>query len=106
MKQKHRGTNSELRACLWLQENGYEVFKNISSHGEVDLIIWDPDKKETRLIDVTTAHYHTCVNGDKTRQYPKFKRKECLKNRVHLLIVDHIKNEIFWDEEIEKCLLN
>lgn len=106
MKQKHRGTNSELRACLWLQENGYEVFKNISPHGEVDIIIWDPDKKETHLIDVTTAHYHTCVTGNKTRQYPKFKRKYCIENKIRLLVVDHIKNEIFWDEEVEKCLLN
>jgi hypothetical protein len=36
--QKHRGAYSELVAATWLLARGYEVFRNVSSHGPVDLI--------------------------------------------------------------------
>jgi len=35
---KHRGGHSELMACAWLLSNGYEVFRNVSQHGEIDII--------------------------------------------------------------------
>ena len=35
---KHRGARSELLACAWLLENGYECFRNVSQHGPVDVI--------------------------------------------------------------------
>jgi hypothetical protein len=38
VKGKHKGACSELVACAWLLEQGYEVFRNVSSHGLVDLI--------------------------------------------------------------------
>jgi hypothetical protein len=37
-KRKHRGARAELIACAWLLSNGYEVFRNISPHGECDII--------------------------------------------------------------------
>ncbi len=36
--QKHRGALGELAASVWLLERGYEVFRNVSSHGAIDLI--------------------------------------------------------------------
>jgi hypothetical protein len=38
MHDKHRGCRAELIAALWLLENGYEVFRNVSAHGYVDVI--------------------------------------------------------------------
>ena len=36
--QKHFGARNELIACTWLLEQGYEVFRNISQHGDIDII--------------------------------------------------------------------
>jgi len=35
---KHRGAISELRACSYLLSSGYEVFRNVSAHGSIDVI--------------------------------------------------------------------
>jgi hypothetical protein len=52
MHSKHRGAHSELTACLWLLEQGYEVFRNISQHGIVDVVAFRGD--EILKIDVKT----------------------------------------------------
>lgn len=38
IKRKHQGAHGELIACAWLLRQGYEVFRNISAHGIVDII--------------------------------------------------------------------
>lgn len=38
MHRKHHGARGEMMACIWLLNNGYEVFRNISAHGEIDLV--------------------------------------------------------------------
>jgi hypothetical protein len=35
---KHVGARSELIACEWLLAQGYEVFRNVSAHGPIDII--------------------------------------------------------------------
>jgi len=35
---KHRGAANELEAVLWLMNKGYEVFRNVSQHGSIDII--------------------------------------------------------------------
>lgn len=35
---KHKGALNELLACAWLLQEGYEVFRNLSAHGLVDLV--------------------------------------------------------------------
>jgi hypothetical protein len=35
---KHKGARNELAAVCWLLDQGYEVFRNVSQHGPVDLI--------------------------------------------------------------------
>lgn len=51
---KHLGARSELIACSYLLSQGLEVFRNVSPHGDVDLIALDPNTKETTFIDVKT----------------------------------------------------
>jgi len=53
LKPKHRGAATELRAVLWLLDKGYEVFRNVSQHGAIDLIA--VRNSETLLLDVRTA---------------------------------------------------
>jgi hypothetical protein len=35
---KHRGAWAEMVACCWLLQQGYEVFRNVSAFGGVDLV--------------------------------------------------------------------
>lgn len=46
------GDISELEVSAHFLRNGYEVFKNISSKGPADLIIWKPETNEIHIIDV------------------------------------------------------
>lgn len=53
---KHKGALSELRASAWLLEQGYEVFRNVSAHGPIDIIARHPETGELLLLDVKTKH--------------------------------------------------
>ena len=55
MDQKHIGAHNELLATVWLLKRGYEVFRNISQHGDIDLIALK-DGKAIHL-DVKAAQY-------------------------------------------------
>lgn len=66
MQQKHRGSHSELLAAAWLLSWGYDVFRNVSMHGEADLVAFDPITRETILIDVTTGSVYEKQDGETT----------------------------------------
>lgn len=38
IERRHKGALGELRASAWLLELGYQVFRNLSSHGAIDII--------------------------------------------------------------------
>lgn len=50
---KHLGAQSELVAAAWLIGQGFDVFRNVSPHGDIDLIAVRGD--ELRKFDVKTA---------------------------------------------------
>ncbi len=54
MDKKHKGATSELIATTWLLKQGYEVFRNVSPHGKIDIIAIHPDTGEILYIDVKT----------------------------------------------------
>lgn len=63
---KHRGAETELKACAWLLGEGYEVFRNVSPFGSVDIIATKDGV--TRYIDVKSGTGScegtgTAVNG-------------------------------------------
>jgi Holliday junction resolvase-like predicted endonuclease len=60
MQSKHRGAHSELVACAWLLERGYEVYRNISPHGLGDLVV----VKDGQMLRIDVK---TCAEGRKTR---------------------------------------
>lgn len=53
MNKKHIGAHSELSACAWLLREGYEVFRNISQFGIVDVVAIKGG--EVLKLDVKTA---------------------------------------------------
>ena len=53
-RNKHRGAISELRATTFLLEQGFEVFRNISQHGSIDIIAISKDGTILK-IDVKTV---------------------------------------------------
>jgi len=57
---KHKGARSEFVAVAWLLSLGYEVFKNVSFHGDVDIIAWKDGTFEyfdIKTINNTTVRY-------------------------------------------------
>jgi hypothetical protein len=38
LPEKHKGAHAELVACVWLLGQGYEVYRNVSQHGAIDVI--------------------------------------------------------------------
>ena len=80
---KHRGAYSEIRAIVYLLDEGYEVFRNISQHGDTDLIIKDPDGN-VRFIDVTSGSYYTKKDGTINVQACK---QDMVGGKVDILVV-------------------
>jgi Holliday junction resolvase-like predicted endonuclease len=54
MERKHLPFKSELVACAWLLGEGYEVFRNVSLRGPIDIVAYAPETATTLLIDVKT----------------------------------------------------
>jgi hypothetical protein len=52
---KHLGSQNELRACVWLIDHGYEVFRNVSAHGDTDIVAIKEGK--FYRFDVKTGQY-------------------------------------------------
>lgn len=84
------GDISELKACVWLLEQGYEVYRNVSCVGPADLTVLKDG--ELWLVDVKTCNYNT-KTGKYSFQKPKVEGVKLL----HCLREHH---EFLWDEEI------
>jgi hypothetical protein len=50
---KHKGPRNELLACVWLLNRGYEVFRNVSNHGLIDVVALKGS--EVLLLDVKVS---------------------------------------------------
>lgn len=60
------GTSSELRATVWLFEQGFEVFKNVAATGPADLVIRNKETGELRAVDVKTVTIYIKKDGSKS----------------------------------------
>ncbi len=91
LERKHRGACSEMLATAWLLQQGYEVFRNVSPFGAIDLIACDPVSHEMVKVDVKT-----CTPSGEARQSLTylFGKKD---KRVKLLFVDPATNQCSWD---------
>lgn len=99
---KHRGACSELIACSWLLEHGWEVFRNVSQHGDVDIVAMKGD--EILFLDVKS------VNGDQNyRNRSGLTEHQLAKGIKALYVFDDNTCEItngrpqFSRERVETC---
>lgn len=63
VEMKHRGDWAELIACAWLMERGYQVFRNVSSRGPIDLVAMKG--VETLYIDVKNVAIDMLTSREK-----------------------------------------
>jgi predicted nucleic acid-binding Zn ribbon protein len=48
------GDISELEVTAYYLKEGYEVFRNVSSIGPADIVVWNPEDNTMHLIDIKT----------------------------------------------------
>lgn len=60
------GTISELKAQIWLLEQGYEVFANVKPSGKADILAWDLKSNNVLKIDVKTVRIYKKKDGSKS----------------------------------------
>ena len=93
MDKKHKGATSELIATVWLLKKGYEVFRNVSQHGAVDIIARDSETGKIIFIDVTSLH---------KRKTPNEETYHCKKSKfsnIKILAVDIETNYVYWSHD-------
>lgn len=73
-------------AASWLLTQGYEVFRNTSFHGPVDLIALDTDTGKTHLFDVKTIQPYVNKDGTEKFGYGKLTREQELLGVRGLLV--------------------
>jgi arginyl-tRNA synthetase len=66
MKTAYIGKISELKAQIWLLNQGFEVFANVKPSGPADIIAWDKKKDKFLKIDVKTVRIYKKKDGSKT----------------------------------------
>jgi Holliday junction resolvase-like predicted endonuclease len=59
MNKKHVGTKNEMLAIAFLLDQGYEVFRNVSPHGPIDIIV----RKGTEFINIDVKSVIRRVDG-------------------------------------------
>ena len=90
MESKHKGACSEMAACSFLLREGYEVYRNVSAHGMIDIIAIRG--KETLYVDVKSAKVGELLGGPIYSRITKQQRD----NGV-ILIVVYDNGECFVD---------
>ena len=60
---KRTGDITELKVCHHFLKEGYEVFKNVSCTGIVDIILFDKNSGETILLDIKTPTINEQLDG-------------------------------------------
>lgn len=94
MKQKFKGAHNELIACAWLLKNGYEVFRNVSPHGLIDILAI----KEGSLTKIDVKSSYVEENTGKIRmQYASNEQAEI---GVRVLGVIAGTDEVMWADEV------
>jgi len=89
---------SELKAVIWLLEQGYDVFRNVSPCGHADLIAVNHETKEIIMVDVKTIMKRKRTMGFVTWAAPPSAQNE----NVRILCYSPEDNECYWAEQINK----
>ena len=98
MIKKNKGCLCENLAVVWLQDQGYYVFKGCQTHCAIDLIAVDPKTLEYKYFDVKMLGKRK--DGSIIARSPRIKDK-----RIHILSVDLLnkkcrivpKRKVIWN---------
>lgn len=66
VERKHLGSYAEMLAAAWLLERGYEVFRNVSDRGPIDLVVVKDG--QTTFVDVKLVKPVMLVSREKAGQ--------------------------------------
>ena len=97
MDKKHIGAYSELLACSWLLNQGFDVFRNQSPHGYADLVAIDMNTQEVILIDVKTAVVYLRNDGTKGIYTSKLSEEQTIRG-IKPIVVIKDTGEVMWGE--------
>jgi|TARA_Y100000114_G_C11730530_1_gene313317 Holliday junction resolvase-like predicted endonuclease len=86
MIKKNKGCLCENLAIVWLQEQGYYVFKGSQTHCAIDLVAVDPTTLEHKFFDVKMLGKRK--DGSIIARSPRIKDK-----RIQILSVDLINKK-------------
>lgn len=98
-----KGALAEFKAITWLAERGYEVFRNVTPDGPVDLVAVHFERGETILIDVKMASIWVGKASERRfkNDYYEVKHKRLTERQkalgVRLLLV--LDDFIGWEDE-------
>ena len=81
---KHRGGWGELIASAWLLAQGYEVFRNVSAMGPIDLVAIRDSK--TLLIDVKLVQMNVTKAGEFRAKGPRLKPEQRVSGVIPLYV--------------------
>ena len=98
---KKKGDIIEIKALSFLLDNGFEVFRNESSVGPVDIVALDIKKNEVILIDVKTSGISKSIDGSHKVSFSTKPKTEIQKDlSVQFLFYDKIGNTFTWEKDI------
>jgi hypothetical protein len=107
MKIAHIGTISELKAQIWLLNQGLEVFANIKPSGPIDIVTWDQEKNIFQKIDVKTIRIYKKVDGTKSYMFsglgnfdPNSKNKNVIDGISYLGYCEEEDTFLWFEESI------
>ena len=86
MIKKNKGCLCENLAVVWLQEQGYYVYKGSQTQSPIDIIAINPKTLESKFFDV--KHVGRRKNGSIISRSPRIKDK-----RIQILSVDLINKK-------------
>jgi hypothetical protein len=92
------GDITELELCHYFLNDGYEVFRNVSSTGPVDFVVLDINSGELTMYDSKTANVHTKKDGRKIIYLSNINEKQ---KELGVKLVSKYGKKILTDTRIE-----
>jgi hypothetical protein len=91
MNKKHRGARNEMLACAYLLGEGFEVYRNVSAHGAIDLVAIKDN--QTYYFDAKSIAPNE--SGNINRQFC-LTEEQLRRNVIPLFIFPDGSCEIYW----------
>lgn len=84
------GTLSELKVAIDMMSRGFEIYRNVSAHGSVDLIAYRIKDNELIAVEVTSGY----VNKYTDRRY--FPEHKIHRDRIDVVAVNYYDTVVYY----------